>query len=350
MPVRPAAKLGFALLAAIAGGPAPIAAGDGQTVALEDFEKRIAATPDDLELRSRALEAYFLERSPDVRAARARHALWVIANEPRAEVAGSPYAAFHRILDPSHYEQARGLWLAHVEKEPLDPELHWNAARFFFTEESDVAARFLKQGMKLEPTNPRWKEQLAHLMTLAPSVAGSESAGGASPLSLRESALAEREGEDGRYYALDEIAEAALKAGDEVKARAYAEELLALSERLPRDWHYGNAVHDGNRILGHLALRAGDVEAAKAFLLKAGATPGSPQLNSFGPELTLASDLLAKGQRDAVIQYLRMCGSFWKDRGDALDRWIAEIHAGGTPELVRFLALRSEAATVKSVR
>ena len=115
---------------------------------------------------------------------------------------------------------------------------------------------------------------------------------------------------------------------------------LALGERLPRDRNYGNAVHEGNRILGHLALRAGDVEAAKAFLLKAGGTPGSPQLDSFGPPLTLAHDLLVRGEKDIVIRYLEMCSIFWRQR-EGIERWIALIRAGETPTLNRFQVHRA---------
>jgi hypothetical protein len=100
-------------------------------------------------------------------------------------------------------------------------------------------------------------------------------------------------------------------------------------------------VHEGHRVLGHLDLKAGDVEAAKKHLLEAGKTPGSPQLDSFGPELTLASDLLARGEREAVVEYLRQISRFWKGREEALEEWIILIQAGKTPELNRFRARRS---------
>ncbi|HET9316155.1 MAG TPA: hypothetical protein VFQ51_11245, partial [Vicinamibacteria bacterium] len=253
-----------------------------------------------------------------------------------------------RITEADVYEQARRLWMAHVEKDPGDPEVIWNAARFFFTNDKGLAAELLTRGMKLEPDDPRWKTQLGILQMNVETVAPGEKGAGA--LGLLETALAEAEGEAGRYHALAQVAEAALQAGEDAKARAYAEELLGLAERLPRDWHYGDAVHDGNRILGHVALRAADVESAKAFLLKAGATPGSPVLGSFGPSLTLAADLLAKGERDAVIQYLRMCARFWNGREEAIERLIGEIRSGGTPELNRFDVHRSGPARTGSNR
>ena len=66
--------------------------------------------------------------------------------------------------------------------------------------------------------------------------------------------------------------------------------------------------------------------------MAAGATPGSPQLNSFGPNMTLAKELLEKGQSEVVLQYLALCKKFWKmDRGQ-LDEWSATIRGGGIPD------------------
>ena len=47
--------------------------------------------------------------------------------------------------------------------------------------------------------------------------------------------------------------------------------------------------------------------------MAAGATPGSPQLDSFGPNMTLAKELLEKGQPDVVLHYFALCKNFWED-------------------------------------
>lgn len=96
------------------------------------------------------------------------------------------------------------------------------------------------------------------------------------------------------------------------------------------DWFYGNAVHRGNLVLGAVAFAKGDVDGAALFLVRAGRTPGSPQLNSFGPRMGLARDLLEAGQRDAVAEYLELCGRFW--RQETVDAWIRTIEAGGMPD------------------
>jgi hypothetical protein len=309
-----------------------------------ELEKKVAAAPADLEARSRLLRHYAADRGPEARAARSRHALWVIANAPEAEIAGTPFAYLDRVLDGEAHGQARSLWLAHVEANGTNPRIVGNAAAFFLLSEPDRARELLKRGRELEPTSPQWSERLAHLEMLAARRPGTDARDAARrALEEYESALGLIKDEKKRYYGLADVAEAARLAGSNEKARDYANELLRLAEQLPRDWNYGNAVHEGHRVLGHLELAAGDVEAARKHLLEAGATPGSPSLDSFGPELTLASDLLEKGEREAVVEYLQRVSRFWKGREEALEEWIILIRAGKTPELNRFLAGRPRA-------
>jgi hypothetical protein len=74
------------------------------------------------------------------------------------------------------------------------------------------------------------------------------------------------------------------------------------------------------------------VETAKARLLDAGKTPGSPQLDSFGPNMELAHELLQKGEKDVVLQYFDLCAKFWTMGGASLDSWRQTVKAGGTPD------------------
>src|SRR4029450_1364637 len=97
-----------------------------------------------------------------------------------------------------------------------------------------------------------------------------------------------------QFYGLDEAAKAAFETGRLDEARIYSERALELAPTMRNDWNYGNAVHDGQMVLGRLALKSGDAELAKRELLAAGASPGSPQLNSFGPNMSLARDLLER--------------------------------------------------------
>jgi len=150
--------------------------------------------------------------------------------------------------------------------------------------------------------------------------------------------LADREQDAGggdemrRFYALADLAKAAFKADVSDKAVAYANELLLAARQHPKDWNYGNAIHDGNLVLGLLAVRQGNIEEAGEHLLHAGNTPGSPQLNSFGPNMSLAKALLEQDERDTVLEYLARCRSFWKNGVERLDEWSETVRSGGMPD------------------
>ena len=117
------------------------------------------------------------------------------------------------------------------------------------------------------------------------------------------------------------------------EARYWATLLESIRGR-EADRDHGHVVHWANVRLGRLALRDGDVAAAKRYLLAAGRAPGSPALKSFDPDLELAQELLTRGEREVVIEYLRLCAGFWER--PRLERWISVLAAGGTPRLDRY--------------
>lgn len=135
-----------------------------------------------------------------------------------------------------------------------------------------------------------------------------------------------------RFYALDDAAKESYEAGKVEEARKYATELLTLAPNYKGDWNYGNAIQDGNLVLGRIALREGKTEEAKQFLIEAGKIPGSPQMNSFGPNMSLANDLLGKGEKDVVLQYFQLCRKFWKMDYGKLNDWSKEVNAGNIPD------------------
>lgn len=113
----------------------------------------------------------------------------------------------------------------------------------------------------------------------------------------------------------------------------------------PASSDYGDIISEANQLLGQNELREGNVKAAGEYLLKAGQTPGSPVLKSFGPKFTLATELLAVNERAVVLQYLDLVEKFWvhERTGDAnfdqgsrlhaglLKQWREEIRDGKTP-------------------
>ncbi len=145
------------------------------------------------------------------------------------------------------------------------------------------------------------------------------------------------------------LALATLEAGETATAKRHASESLK-NNTDSKSWNYGNIIHNANETLGLLALREGKVPEAKRYLLKAGQTPGSPQLNSYGPSMDLARELLEEGERNAVIEYLDLIGSFWgqgygyktnetaaRGKRALLQQWKTDIRAGKIPKHRKWL-------------
>ncbi len=146
------------------------------------------------------------------------------------------------------------------------------------------------------------------------------------------------------FLRINALADKVYKGGDLAKATAFSLEALQLAENYLDDWNYGNVIHDSRQMLGLVALQMGDVDQAKTQLLAAGRTPGSPQLDSFGPHMLLARELLEQGERQVVTEYLDLVAKFWVAEKDArfreieqdhkqlLQEWKADIGAGRIPE------------------
>lgn len=142
-----------------------------------------------------------------------------------------------------------------------------------------------------------------------------------------------------------DLAMAALEAGEPELAKKQATETLGNTR--PGGWDYGNVTHNANQILGRCALREGKLADAKKHLLAAGATPGSPQLDSFGPQMQLAGELLDRGEKETVLQYLDLVARFWanpderteaaskrvaREHLELLESWKKQVRAGKIPD------------------
>ena len=154
----------------------------------------------------------------------------------------------------------------------------------------------------------------------------------AAKLAKHEESLKTTIGQKEKFYLTTELATEALAAGETAKATNYSHSLLEQAPLLQGDWNYGNAIHVAHLVLGEIALNADDVALARTHLLSAANIPGSPQLNSFGPNMRLADQLLAKGERDVVVQYFDLCARFWQPQFSKLEAWKAIVFQGGEPK------------------
>ncbi|WP_406699704.1 hypothetical protein V5E97_12675 [Singulisphaera sp. Ch08] len=134
--------------------------------------------------------------------------------------------------------------------------------------------------------------------------------------------------------ALPSVAKAAFDAGENQKAQFYAEELVSRGcqqfefRANKNNVMRGYFIHQGNLLLGRLALGRGDIEEAKRHLMLAITPPDCNPLILIppsGPNASLAKALLQIGERDCVIQYFQQCAQLWLTGRDVLARWISDI-------------------------
>jgi hypothetical protein len=193
----------------------------------------------------------------------------------------------------------------------------------------DLAARCYERAISVEPAVAAWKLRLRSIYRTTASL---EEKPADRHLYLERAArVPAGDVEDLRL--LPDLAQARFTAGDLESAAEAARDALRLAEANPgRD--AGAAIHVGNIVLGRIAVKKGDLEEARRRLLAAARIASSPQLAIAGPDWSLAQDLLAKGERGTVLQFLDLCRGFWLRENGRLDSFAATIRSGGWPGFV----------------
>ena len=239
---------------------------------------------------------------------------------------------------PADSAPAKGTAAPIIRRAALPPTAAWT-----LTSAKDRAAeRRLKRAEAADPTSPRWPGQLGFLYLLNVADDGTPASRAWARASLvqydRAGTLAEQWVVTYRHVAphsgepvSEKIARMAFAAGEYDRARRCALALLQPDQSggpVDVDQDADNA-HAANLILGRLALRDGDTAQAERHLLAMGRVPGSPTRDTFGPNMRLAKDLLAAGQRDTVLAYFDECGHFWKY--PQLAEWRSDVTQGKMP-------------------
>jgi hypothetical protein len=307
----------------------------------KSLELGLKTNPDNLSSREKLIQYYFMEnirlRDSALEEKREEHVFWLIEHHPESHLAGSPEAEIMPGLSSrttQAYQHGKQLWADQVAKNSKSPAVLLNAADFMFLWDRDNSRELLEKVLLINPQDKMASSRLAQSYELEREAGRSSQENEAlsqTALSIRERGLQNADSEE-RFDGLDALASTAFEAGDIPKAEQYARELLQMAPQHKQSWNYGNAIHKGNIVLGRIALRHGDIPSAKQYLLAAGATPGSPQLDSFGPNMTLAKELLEKNEGEVVLAYLESCGKFWKLGGKNLKDWTAMIRGGAVPD------------------
>jgi len=298
----------------------------------KSLERRIDQNPGDVTSRTKLLGYYFTQpfQNESAREARQNHVLWLIVNSPEAEVLGSPYGQLDANLDAEAYCEGKEAWLDQLKREPENLKLLEHSAVFFMLDDHEMAVEAILRARSIDLDNPKWPEKLGHLYSLDMITESLKTRTDAAEKALAQFEIAyELSTEIGRDALLESLAKTALAANRPKKAKEYADRML---KETSAEWNYGNNIHHGNIILGRIAISVDDIQEAKERLIKAGQTPGSPHLNSFGPDMTLARELLQKGEKDVVLKYLELCSKFWEMGTDRLNEWTAVVKDDKIPD------------------
>lgn len=147
-----------------------------------------------------------------------------------------------------------------------------------------------------------------------------------------EQRLADAVSPEERVDALADVAKSQFDAGHFEEARQHIFELQTMLPSIEGNWDYPSAAATVEIVLGRLALQGGDIEGSKRHLIGAASGRTSATMSSFGPNMSLARDLLVAGEKQAVLDYFEACSEFWESGAARLDEWAMYVNAGRIPD------------------
>jgi len=349
----------------------------------DKLEEKVATNPDDPMSHILLIGYYEHIGQGNFDLSKRDHVLWLIRHYPTSEIVGLPEGRLSPVLDPIGYFQGRDLWLKQVNAQKGDRVVILNAAGFLNHDDtSKIAESILKLASEARPDDYDWQERLAryYLLSLGSESGSTRKATAAESLRiylrtinlmkatpvtayssqtkesknlppefvqmLHEEAIVERDIRLAEVH--QDAAWAAFESDQKDRAQSLSIESLSICHRLlgsgkfghgdlgvflaPAYDDLGEALHRGNLILCKISLVEGNMVSAKKYLIESANTPGSPVLKSFGPDMSLAKEMLKRDERDIVIKYLELCSKFWKSHREDIPIWVKAIKNRKTPD------------------
>ena len=201
----------------------------------------------------------------------------------------------------------------------------------------DLAEGWIRRTVAMRPDDAQSEDVFAPLYLQASNSVSDE----AQRVRLIEMAAAHARSSEWRVAALNYVVEFHLQAGDGERARREAEEMLRRAPDMYAESSRTYASHIAHTVLGRTALRQGQLAEAREQLRAAGKVASADVMRLNSIRWTLASDLLARGERDVVLDYISMVRIVWNKSKSQLDDWAKSIRAG---EIVDFGATTIDAA------
>jgi tetratricopeptide (TPR) repeat protein len=305
--------------------------GDLYLTAVDMTKSQIAKVKLDLKAhpssaKDRLILAYHFA-DPNNAAITTGYCQWLIKRYPEAHIYSQPP------FDMPDAAQT-ALWEAQIKANPTNVGILKNAANAFTINQQTKSEAIYRSLITIQPHAARWPLELARLygMNADTPFTGRATSHKAAEMSLRYARAALNLAHS-HYRKIDATTlamQACYNVGNFASAKAYASSVIAL---LPSSDPEGDidARYSSRMMRGLVALHNKDVKLAVHYLLLSGRISGSAVLDSFGPSMQLADQLLKAGERKAVIKFLDECKVFWQN-GPNLDNWKKQIAAGKQPD------------------
>ena len=140
----------------------------------DQLEAQLTQQPFDMPARAKLLGYYYYQwmrpGADAARAARRRHILWIIQNQPDSQLAGLMEAAIvpdgSSLADAEGFQQARQLWMLQMDAKKGNPQVLGNLAQFVMLTDKDLAESALKRAVEIDPRNAQWNWNLGYLYAM----------------------------------------------------------------------------------------------------------------------------------------------------------------------------------------
>jgi transglutaminase-like putative cysteine protease len=320
-------------------------------------EAGLMKSPDDAESRKRLLRFYSNYEVQDTisrQNSRLKHRLWFLQNHPEiddSEIYG--YKTPFYSSEEKEYQALRDEWLKQVEADKTNSHVRLNAVEFTRDKEPEVAQKLLVEGARFDKENYEFPLLLSDLVYTKLEELEDENP---SEYQKKKSALFKQAFENGetalallkkerstdrdqkRVKLLQSLTKIAFELGKFDRAKAMATELILDFGQDAASASYDDATHIGNIILGRIALRENDEAKAEEYLLIAIRAPLRAEKSYFsGVDMQLAKELLEKGAKSTVAEYLKLCekllnnSELYTAKVQTLKTWQEQINQGKTP-------------------
>ena len=286
------------------------------------LEAKVKAKEGDIDTRVMLLREYHWfspVKTPAITAAALRHRLYLIRHRPDiSDEFLYGYTKPHIDSKSDEFKQLRDAWVASVKADEKNSNVRLNAIDFIRDRDNSTAEQLIRTAIAQDPDN--YKFQLLLTDIFAEEFHLQETTrerrlelskklmhvGNAALTLIRKERSDERDADRGAL--LKRLSYAALEIGDLDAAGSYAKDLVLDFGQSSNDFVYDEVAHVGNTILGLVELRRNNTAKANEHLLTSIRAPLRKEYNSLTRiEMRLARELFDKGEKAAVLEYLKLC-------------------------------------------